>query len=313
MPSLCLALTFLPFLWGAVGDDPETQLWFSHCRKCDLESMKLFGTNIINLKGSEDESCLTYCIGSESAGHYDKRQTIKWLLSQGVTIDNDTFSMVCTESRRNKKHDLKWEQFPLRLLEELEKTEGHGYFDYGEALCHAAYNGCVQTVRKLLKKTKTANFDKIIGNSRLGGDHYYAPTTPLIEAVFGNQIEVIEVLIGESDATFDHHAGTCLVSLALQSHNYEVAKFLVKMGAPLNPGLLNSDMPEWQHQLLLDAQLYRKKLCETVESYLIFYAGDVRTGERPETIDEDTVRFVMAQLSRSTYSPLEVRSCITPN
>lgn len=271
--------------------------------------MKLFGPEMVNVKGNEDETCMTYCIGSDNVGHREKMEAIEWLLSQDGTIDNETFSMVCMESTWNKVHDREWEQFPLRLLAELESgSEVNGHFDFGEALCHAAFHGCVQSVRELLKKTKTANFDKIIAK----GHHNYTPTSPLSEAILGNQIDVIEVLLTESDATLDHQSGTCPVSLALSAHNYKVAQFLVKLGAPLNNSILVPDTPAEVRQMLVDAKAYRKRMCKTVENYLVFFVGDVEKGERPAEVGERNLEFIKEQLDKLEYSPLEVRTCLMP-
>lgn len=314
--SLLPILLTNPLCAASVDTSSSTKLWFNFCKKCDLESMRLFGPEMVRLKGIEDESCMTYCIGSDSVGHVEKMRVVDWLLRMDGTVDNETFSMVCMESSWNKPHDPEWEQFPLRLLAELEKDdEGAGQFDYGEALCHASFHGCVQTVRELLKKTHTANFEKIIGDIRINrghndGHHNYTPTTPLTEAILGNQVEVLEVLIGESDASFDNQSGTCPFSLALRAHNYNVADFLIKVGAPFDDSLIPLDISAEARQLLMNAKAYRERLCQTVENYLIFFVGNVETRERPEVVEKGNLEFIEGQLAKLEYSPLEVRTCL---
>lgn len=307
-----LSLLLVP-LWATLVEGSSTQIWFSFCKNCDLESMKLFGPEMVNVKGSKDETCMTYCIGSDNVGHREKMGVLEWLLGQDGTIDNETFSMVCLESTWNKVHDPQWEQFPLRLLDELEHgSELNGHFDFAEALCHASFHGCVQSVRELLRKTKTANFDKIIGKGHHIYNYSYTPTSPLSEAILGNQIEVIEVLLTESDATLDHQSGTCPVSLALRAHNYKVAEFLIRLGAPLTKSWLIADMTADVRRMLVDAKAYRERMCQTVENYLVFFVGDGEKGGRPAEVGERDLEFIREQLDKLEYSPLEVRTCLAP-
>jgi len=274
--------------------------WFELCKQCDLQGMKAFGIEDIMTTGMEDETCLSYCIASSMAGHQEKVSVMEWLFENGSVVDNGSFYHICVESSGQRHVDPEWEYFPLTVLAQVD--EGRHHFDYTEAFCNACRYGCVRTVKALIGKVPCVNFEKLLPDTILLEDGRQemrvGPTTPLMQAVIGNRIDVIHLLLETEKAEIEPQDST---NTAIRYEHAQVANLLVRLGGCIDPSLLTSASPFLQ-QTVLGAMQYRKRLVQDAVNFVTFFSAN-----QQENGALDQAR---KSLVRAGYSRLEIDSCL---
>lgn len=307
---------------------PSSASWLDVCSRCDLPAIEALDPEVILCKGVDDESCLTLCLASPRASVAEKTAVLDWLLlEQAVPVDNEVFEQVCRNAVSLRHQDpTGWEHFPLALLTHPSSTPAG--FDYEEALCHAALHGCQRTAEALLLGwVEQVNWEKILPESlwlgqregeRAEQEIRFLPTTPLIQAVMGGSLGVVEMLVRHGWSAVETQAGLSPVMLAVRHEARDIAAFLIRLGAAIEHGVLAQASHPMQGAVL-GAIAYRKRLVEAAESRIRFYSEPVMgSGEAVgegvfEALPRATRVFIEEQLAGLGYTDLEIHSVLHPH
>lgn len=311
MRLLPAAALFLPVILRVQAS------WIEVCRQCNLDGLQSFGMDLLYYKSFDDESCLTFCLASPSVSFAKKTEVMKWLLEEGIPVDNETFHHICRDAAGLRSQDPEnWEHFPLALLAHLQEDSLFTQsFDYAEALCHAAFHGLPRTVKILLDRVAEVNFEKILpevmwvsesDSEASRQDIRYIPTTPLVQAILGGSLAVVGVLLAAGWSGMESQAGLSPVYLAIKMEAKEIAVLLVKIGAVYDSELLAQASLGMQ-RAVKEAAEYHSRLQSDATTRIKLYSEQESVFEE---LPLATQRLIKEQLTTLGYTQLEINAVL---